>query len=64
METKHGGEGILAEEMKEQREKVVELLKTVYFMELETRSDRGCKHTDCAHYSRGLQGESGREEGS
>ena len=36
METKRGGEGILAEEMEEQREKVVELLKTAYFMELET----------------------------
>ncbi len=36
METKSGGKGILAGDMKEKREAIVELLKTAYFMELET----------------------------
>jgi bacterioferritin len=36
METNRGSEGILAEEMSEKREAIVELLKTAYFMELET----------------------------
>src|ERR671914_565407 len=36
METNRGSEGILSEEMSEKRETIVELLKTAYFMELET----------------------------
>jgi len=36
METNRGSEGILAEEMSEKREAIVEMLKTAYFMELET----------------------------
>ena len=36
MDTNRGSEGILAQEMSGQRETVVELLKTAYFMELET----------------------------
>jgi bacterioferritin len=36
METNRGSEGILSEEMAEKRETIVELLKTAYFMELET----------------------------
>ena len=36
METNRGSEGILADEMSEKREAVVDLLKTAYFMELET----------------------------
>jgi bacterioferritin len=36
METNRGGEGILSEAMAEKREAIVELLKTAYFMELET----------------------------
>jgi bacterioferritin len=36
METNRGSEGILSEEMAEKREEIVELLKTAYFMELET----------------------------
>jgi bacterioferritin len=36
METSRGGEGILSEAMAEKREAIVELLKTAYFMELET----------------------------
>jgi bacterioferritin len=36
METNRGSEGILSEEMTEKRESIVELLKTAYFMELET----------------------------
>jgi bacterioferritin len=36
METGRSGEGILSEEMKEKREEIIELLKTAYFMELET----------------------------
>src|SRR5215204_957542 len=36
METNRGSEGILSEEMAEKREAIVELLKTAYFMELET----------------------------
>ena len=36
METNRGGEGILSQEMTEKREEIVELLKTAYFMELET----------------------------
>ena len=36
METNRGNEGILAEAMTEKREAIVELLKTAYFMELET----------------------------
>jgi len=36
METNRGSEGILSEEMAERREAIVDLLKTAYFMELET----------------------------
>jgi len=36
METNRGSEGILGEAMTEKREAIVELLKTAYFMELET----------------------------
>ena len=36
METNRGSEGILSEEMSDRREAIVELLKTAYFMELET----------------------------
>jgi bacterioferritin len=36
METNRSSEGILSEEMTEKREGIVELLKTAYFMELET----------------------------
>ncbi len=36
METNRGSEGILSPEMSEKREEIVELLKTAYFMELET----------------------------
>ena len=36
METNRGSEGILSEEMADKRETIVELLKTAYFMELET----------------------------
>ncbi len=36
MDTRRSGEGILSEEMREKREEIVELLKTAYFMELET----------------------------
>ena len=36
METSRGSEGILSQEMTEKREEIVELLKTAYFMELET----------------------------
>jgi bacterioferritin len=36
METNRGSEGILSQEMAEQREAIVDLLKAAYFMELET----------------------------
>jgi len=36
VETNRGGEGILSQELTEQRESIIELLKTAYFMELET----------------------------
>jgi bacterioferritin len=36
METNRGSEGILSEALTERREAIVELLKTAYFMELET----------------------------
>ncbi len=36
METNRGNEGILSDELAGQREEVVDLLKTAYFMELET----------------------------
>jgi bacterioferritin len=36
METNRGSEGILSQELSERREAIVELLKTAYFMELET----------------------------
>ena len=36
METNRGSEGILSEELSDRREAIVELLKTAYFMELET----------------------------
>jgi bacterioferritin len=36
VETNSGSEGILSEELSEKREAIVELLKTSYFMELET----------------------------
>ncbi len=36
METGRSNEGILSEEMKEKRQEIIELLKTAYFMELET----------------------------
>lgn len=36
METNRGSEGILSQELSEKREEIIELLKTAYFMELET----------------------------
>jgi bacterioferritin len=36
LDTNRGSEGILSEELSEKREAIVELLKTAYFMELET----------------------------
>src|SRR3982751_5084086 len=36
METGRSGEGILSEEMTQKRQEIIELLKTAYFMELET----------------------------
>jgi bacterioferritin len=36
METNRGSEGIISQEMADRREAIVELLKTAYFMELET----------------------------
>ena len=36
METNRGSQGILSEALTEKREAIVELLKTAYFMELET----------------------------
>ena len=36
METNRGSQGILSEDLSEKRESIVELLKTAYFMELET----------------------------
>jgi bacterioferritin len=36
VETNRGNEGILSQELNEKREAIVELLKTAYFMELET----------------------------
>ena len=36
METNRGGEGILSQELSEKRGEIIELLKTAYFMELET----------------------------
>jgi bacterioferritin len=36
VETNRGSEGILSQEMTDRREAIVELLKTAYFMELET----------------------------
>jgi bacterioferritin len=36
METNRGSEGILSDQMSGKREEIVELLKTAYFMELET----------------------------
>lgn len=36
METNRGSEGILSSELNDRREAIVELLKTAYFMELET----------------------------
>jgi bacterioferritin len=36
VETNRGGEGILSQELSEKREAIIELLKTAYFMELET----------------------------
>jgi bacterioferritin len=36
METNRGSEGILSQEMSQKREEIVDLLKTAYFMELET----------------------------
>jgi bacterioferritin len=36
METNRGSQGILSEELTERREAIVDLLKTAYFMELET----------------------------
>ena len=36
METNRGSQGILSEELREKRQAIVELLKTAYFMELET----------------------------
>ncbi|CAN5659651.1 hypothetical protein BH24ACT21_BH24ACT21_05580 [soil metagenome] len=36
MATGRSGEGILAEDMTEKREEIIDLLKTAYFMELET----------------------------
>jgi bacterioferritin len=36
VETNRGSQGILSEELREKRQAIVELLKTAYFMELET----------------------------
>ncbi len=36
METNRGSQGILSEDLREKRQAIVELLKTAYFMELET----------------------------
>ena len=36
METNRGSEGILSQELSEKREAIIELLKTAYFMEIET----------------------------
>ena len=36
METNRGGEGILSQDLSEKRDQIIELLKTAYFMELET----------------------------
>ncbi|HEX5914798.1 MAG TPA: ferritin-like domain-containing protein [Rubrobacter sp.] len=36
METNRGGEGILSRDLSEKRGEIIELLKTAYFMELET----------------------------
>ncbi len=36
METNRGGEGILSQDLSDKREQIIELLKTAYFMELET----------------------------
>ncbi|HEX2182608.1 MAG TPA: ferritin-like domain-containing protein [Rubrobacteraceae bacterium] len=36
METNRGGEGILSQDSSEKRDQIIELLKTAYFMELET----------------------------
>jgi bacterioferritin len=36
METGRGSEGILSQEMEETRDEIIELLKTAYFMEIET----------------------------
>jgi bacterioferritin len=36
VETNRGSEGILSQQMTEKREEIIELLKTAYFMELET----------------------------
>jgi bacterioferritin len=36
VETNRGGEGILSQELSQKREEIIELLKTAYFMELET----------------------------
>ena len=36
METNRGSQGILSEELSDRREAIVELLKTAYFMEIET----------------------------
>lgn len=36
MQTDRGSEGILSQEMTEKREQIVDLLKTAYFMEMET----------------------------
>jgi bacterioferritin len=36
VETNRGSEGILSQEMTEKRDQIIELLKTAYFMELET----------------------------
>jgi bacterioferritin len=36
VETNRGGEGILSQDLSEKRDQIIELLKTAYFMELET----------------------------
>ncbi len=36
METGRGSEGILSQELSDKRDEIIELLKTAYFMELET----------------------------
>jgi bacterioferritin len=36
VETNRGGEGILSQDLSDKREQIIELLKTAYFMELET----------------------------